>query len=174
MKRYIKASTNSPLSQKIRDIWYDTLYDLGFDEFGVHLVDYDEAHSLEKHLVNKLHDAGVDLSFKSIIVDLDGIEIKVAGNAMGIASAIIRGVIKAGWYPVTEFDLESAPNLYEEDRYGYCRPITLERAMQLLNMSTGSKSYGYGSQSYVDEISRGVYKDDSGNIKIDISTLRWD
>lgn len=174
MKKYIKASINSPIAQKIRNIWYDTLYDLGFDEFDVHKFSCSEARNLENHLVKAFQDAGVDLSFKSDIVDLDGIEIKVAGNAQGIASALIRGIIKAGWYPATEFDLESAPNLYEEDRYGYCTPISIDRGYMLLKRETGFTSHGYGSQSYTDEITRGVYEDDEGNIKISISILRWD
>ena len=174
MKRYIRGSAEL-LQNKIYDAWMSALNELGYAQREVHLFNYAQAKQLEKVFRRNLDKNRVDLSYRStpIVLD-DNIELNIGGNSQSIANNLIRGVIKAGWKPTRYVDIESAARLYEEDRYGYCNPIGLSRAQQLLKQPTGFRYSGIGSQSYSDETSRNFFEDTEGNIKIEISVLRWD
>lgn len=179
MKRYVNA-TETIQDEMLRDEINEAI-DIGLDSVGedgstIHTADWDRAEAAEKSIERELRKRNIDLSYKAINTDYG----RVAGNPNSIANMAIRNSIKSDWSEVDlteDFwdDLYSENyKIYEEDRYGYCKPISVERAEQLLRHPTGSSHQGYGSQAYIDKTTRKVYRDWDDNIKIDISVVRWD
>ena len=186
MKRYIRANLREEetisweenpqvLGDVIEDCWYEAMTKLGLEPDEIHLLDYKHAKEFEQELVKQLRSQGVDLSYKSVTL-WPGMT--VSGNTTAIANDLVRRDIKDNWYKaeVDAQDIEEADHytIYEKDRYGYPQKCSKSRALSLLGIKTGFSDHGYGSQAYSDETKRTCFRDEFGNIMIDVSVLRWD
>ena len=186
MKRMIRATEDyeNNLSDAIKNAWFKALQECDLEEEDVHVLSYKDINQFQRALEGELRNRHVDLSGKSIVVDQTGegtqIEgLKVGGNVGGIASDLIRGVIKKAWEPLSqeyweEYLSDDSVAIYEEDKYGYCNPITSKKALQLIGSGDKTQYSGYGSQSYIDETKISVYEDYFGNLKVAVRVARYD
>lgn len=186
MKRMIRAAEDyeNNLSDAIKNAWFKALQECDLEEEDIHVLSYDEIKQFQKALETELSNRKVDLSRKSIVVEQTGegtqVEgLKVGGNVVGIASDLIRGVIKKAWEPLSkeyweEYLSDDSVDIYEEDKYGYCNPITSKKALQLIGLGDKTQYSGQGSQSYIDETKVSVYEDYFGNLKVARRVVRYD
>ena len=179
MKRYIRCSSDNSISEKVIAAWQKALDYMNISSEDVHLLSYNEGHNLERSFMFYLREAGADLSYKSDFVKYNGIDIKIGGNAQGIASDFIKAVVDSQWHAVEVNEEEAyeklaeAPNIYTAN-YWFVEPISYEEGVRMLNLATGSFQHGYGSQAYIDEVTRTIYEDDLGNVKVKVNSMRWD
>lgn len=188
MKRYIRANDNAnDISDAIKNAWFQALKDCDLEEEDVHVLSYKEASQFQKALERELDNRHIDLSFKHLTIAQNGdgtmIEgLRVGGNSGGIANSLIRGIIKNAWEPLSRGhwekyiqDAEEQDDaIYEQDKYGYCNPVTAKRALQLIGLGDKTQYSGHGSQQYIDDTTVNVYMDAFGSIKVNRSTVRYD
>lgn len=190
MKRWIHASeeVENNIGEAIINAWAAALKECDLQEEDVHELTYDEVKNLEKVLEKNLRDRKVDLSFKSYFIPNNGegfaIQgMKVGGNTGAIANTLIRGCNKIAWTPIPnqkeaveyiEYAADQGNKIYMGDKFGYCVPISEQKAYDLIGAGNTTQYSGYGSQSYIDVTTVTVYEDYFGNIKVNRSTLRYD
>ena len=186
MKRMIRASEDyeNNLSDAIKNAWFNALKACDLDEEDIHILDFKDIHEFQKALERELKNRSINLAGKSIVIEQTGegtqIEgLKVSGNVGGIASDLIRGVIKKAWEPLSkgyweEYLSDDSVDIYEEDKYGYCNPISSNKALNIVGLGNKTQYSGQGSQSYIDETKVSVYEDYFGNLKVARRVVRYD
>ena len=178
MKRYIKSARYDFIEKDIDNILHNTLDEMHISIDDVHLFSEEEASAFRKALKWNLKDAGIDLSFDSVIIPTG--HLKVGGNLEGMSNDLLRGLIRLGWTKVKKSieDLNDCATdgcgFYIEDRYGYCKKATFEEFMSVVKSGSKTSYRGLGSQASIAETTVTVYEDNDYNIKVGRSTLIYD
>lgn len=189
MKRYIRSNDDivAETGEAIVDAWSTALKACDLYEEDIHCLSYNEVKKFKPVVERELRKRGIDLSGRSMVIPQNGegfaIEgMSVGGNAEAIVDRLIRGCIKSAWGKVDPEeaievikDAASIGNkIYLKDKFGYCDPVSLERALAVAQAGDSTQYSGQGSQSYIDETKVTVYEDYFGNVKVARTVARYD
>ena len=179
MNYFSKLAKIDSMADKATYLFERIVKELGYKTSDIHLLDYEHIHELESKFENMLWYYNVDLSFQSEVSSKYGF--KVGGNASGISSDFIIHFTDRKWKEVkmTKSEihrhLEKHPNakVYENGRYFSVKQVSPD---VVLNARYGSQysHCGYGSCASEYEYSTKLFKDRSGNLKVDKHCFKWD
>ena len=135
-----------------------------------HLCNYNTYSRWEASLISLLKRAHIELSYDSMYLYNFGF--KVGGNAGGIASDFLRGIINKAWHPISIDELQDVEinKVYRSDKYGCCEPGT-RRDIRIID---SVQNIGIGSQASTLVTKTKFYIDDSNNVLVSTSTISYD